>query len=46
MAKGQMRSNKEVKKPKKEKPKPSIAVPSTSSTRISASQDKAKGGKG
>lgn len=29
MAKGQMRSNREAKKPKKEKPKPTAAAPST-----------------
>ncbi|EEW25533.1 hypothetical protein [Rhodobacter ferrooxidans] len=45
MAKGQLRSNKEVKKPKKDKVKPAIAVASTSSTRIAASQEKAKGDK-
>jgi hypothetical protein len=44
MAKGQMRSNKEVKKPKKDKSKPAVAVVN-STTRITASQDKAKGGK-
>ncbi|MDP4032314.1 MAG: hypothetical protein Q8P60_05570 [Pseudorhodobacter sp.] len=42
MAKGQMRSNKEVKKPKKDKAKPAVAVASSTS-RITASQDKAKG---
>jgi hypothetical protein len=49
MAKGQMRSNKEVKKPKKDKAKPAIAVASTSggtATRLNASQTKAKGDKG
>lgn len=43
MAKGQLRSNKEVKKPKKDKVKPAVAVASTTSSRITASQDKAKG---
>ncbi|MES2846339.1 MAG: hypothetical protein V4804_02475 [Pseudomonadota bacterium] len=43
MAKGQMRSNKEVKKPKKEKAKPAIGVASTSAGRITASQEKTKG---
>jgi hypothetical protein len=42
MAKGQMRSNKEVKKPKKDKSKPAIVVANSSATRIAASQDKAK----
>lgn len=45
MAKGQMRSNKEVKKPKKDKAKPAIAVASTSASRIQGSQNKAKGDK-
>ena len=45
MAKGQMRSNKEVKKPKKDKAKPAIAVASTSASRIQGAQDKAKGDK-
>ncbi len=40
MAKGQMRSNKEAKKPKKEKPKPAVTVASTSASRIQGSQDK------
>ena len=44
MAKGQMRSNKEVKKPKKDKAKPAIAVASTAS-RLQGAQDKAKGDK-
>jgi hypothetical protein len=44
MAKGQMRSNKEKKKPKKDKAKPAVLVPSTSASRIQGSQDKAKGG--
>jgi len=43
MAKGQMRSNKEVKKPKKEKPKAAVIVVANSASRISASQDKNKG---
>ncbi len=43
MAKGQMRSNKEAKKPKKEKPKAAVVVASNSASRISASQDKNKG---
>ena len=43
MAKGQMRSNKEVKKPKKDKAKPAVAVPSTAATRIQGSQEKSKG---
>jgi hypothetical protein len=44
MAKGQMRSNKEIKKPKKDKAKPAaVLVPSTSASRIQGSQDKAKG---
>ncbi len=43
MAKGQLRSNKEVKKPKKDKAKPAVAVPSTSASRISDSQNKNKG---
>jgi hypothetical protein len=42
MAKGQMRSNKEVKKPKKDKSKPAIVVANSSATRIAASQDKVK----
>jgi hypothetical protein len=42
MAKGQMRSNKEVKKPKKDKSKPAVVVANSSATRIAASQDKAK----
>jgi hypothetical protein len=45
MAKGQMRSNKEVKKPKKDKAKPAVLVPSTSASRIQGSQEKTKGGK-
>jgi hypothetical protein len=42
MAKGQMRSNKEVKKPKKDKTKPAVVVANSSASRIAASQDKAK----
>ena len=45
MAQGQMRSNKEVKKPKKDKAKPAVLVPSTSASRIQGSQEKTKGGK-
>ena len=45
MAKGQMRSNKEAKKPKKDKAKPAVLVPSTSASRIQGSQEKTKGGK-
>ena len=45
MAKGQMRSNKDVKKPKKDKAKPAVLVPSTSASRIQGSQEKTKGGK-
>lgn len=44
MAKGQMRSNKEAKKPKKEKVK-EAAAPSSLTTRITASQEKTKAGK-
>lgn len=44
MAKGQMRSNKEVKKPKKAKAAPAaVLVPSTGASRIQGSVDKAKG---
>jgi hypothetical protein len=43
MAKGQMRSNKEAKKPKKDKAKPAALVPSTSTSRIQRSVEKAKG---
>ncbi|MEY4872923.1 MAG: hypothetical protein RLZZ563_2253 [Pseudomonadota bacterium] len=46
MAKGQMRSNKEVKKPKKEKAKAPVVVASTPISRISAYQEKGKGGRG
>ncbi len=44
MAKGQMRSNKEVKKPKKEKVKAAPAE-STLTTRITAAQERAKNAK-
>ncbi|NUB43053.1 hypothetical protein GEU84_001530 [Fertoebacter nigrum] len=43
MAKGQMRSNKEVKKPKKDKSKPAVVAVASSTTRITGSLDKAKG---
>lgn len=42
MAKGQMRSNKEVKKPKKDKSKPAVIVVNSSASRIAASQDRVK----
>lgn len=42
MAKGQMRSNKEVKKPKKEKAKPG-AESNGLTARLMASQEKTKG---
>ncbi len=42
MAKSQLRSNKEPKKPKKVKPKPSATAGSTTS-RITESQDRSKG---
>jgi len=45
MAKGQMRSNKEAKKPKKDKAKPAVLVPSTASDLYQGSQEKTKGGK-
>jgi len=45
MAKGQMRSNKEAKKPKKDKAKPAVLVPSTASSRSQGSPEKTKGGK-
>jgi len=45
MAKGQMRSNKEVKKPKKDKAKPAVLVPSTPASRSPGSQEKTRGGK-
>ena len=44
MAKGQMKSNKEVKKPKKEKLKPATDA-SSMTARLTAAQDKAKGPK-
>ena len=44
MAKGQIRSNKEVKKPKKDKLKPATEASSLTS-RLKDSQDKAKGNK-
>ncbi len=44
MAKGQLRSNKEVKKPKKDKVKPASEA-SSMTARLTAAQDKAKGGK-
>ncbi len=44
MAKGQMRSNKEVKKPKKEKVKPADATSSLTAKFVAAA-DKAKAGK-
>jgi hypothetical protein len=43
MAKGQMRSNKEVKKPKKDKTKPAVVAVASSATRIQGSQDRTKG---
>ena len=50
MAKGQMRSNKEVKKPKKDKTKPgSGAAPAAGASmgaRFAAAADKGKGDKG
>ena len=50
MAKGQMRSNKEVKKPKKDKTKPGAgAVPAAGASmgaRFAATADKGKGDKG
>jgi len=45
MAKGQMRSNKEAKKPKKDKAKPAVVAGGSSASRITASQDKARGDK-
>ena len=45
MAKGQMRSNKEVKKPKKDKAKPAIVVASGTASRLNDAQAKAKGDK-
>lgn len=44
MAKGQLRSNKEVKKPKKDKAKPT-AAPSDLTARLTAAQDKVKNAK-
>ncbi|MDT8855692.1 hypothetical protein RNZ50_11830 [Paracoccaceae bacterium Fryx2] len=44
MAKGQMRSNKEVKKPKKDKSKVAVEV-NALTARLTAAQDKAKGDK-
>ena len=51
MAKGQMRSNKEVKKPKKDKTKPGTAASTTAAgasmgARFAAAADKGKGDKG
>lgn len=43
MAKSQMRSSKEVKKPKKDKAKPA-AEASSMTSRLQASQEKSKGG--
>ncbi|MFM2389699.1 MAG: hypothetical protein RLZZ437_1254 [Pseudomonadota bacterium] len=49
MAKGQMRSNKEVKKPKKDKTKPGTAAAANAGTsmaaRFAAAADKGKGEK-
>ncbi len=44
MAKGQKRSNKEVKKPKQEKGKTTTA-PASTSTRLTESQERSKGSK-
>lgn len=44
MAKGQMRSNKEVKKPKKDKTKP-VSDASSMTSRLQAAQEKSKGDK-
>jgi hypothetical protein len=44
MAKGQLRGNREAKKPKKEKPK-AVAAPSDLTARLQADQAKNKGGK-
>lgn len=44
MAKGQMRSNKEVKKPKKEKPK-AVATANSLTAKLVAAQPAGKGGK-
>jgi hypothetical protein len=43
MAKSQLRSNKEVKKPKKEKAKP-VSDASSMTSRLQAAQEKSKGG--
>ncbi len=43
MAKGMSKPKKEAKKPKKEKAKAAVTVPSTSASRIQGSQAKAKG---
>ncbi len=43
MAKSQMRSNKEVKKPKKDKVKAKATASSGTTARITESQDRAKG---
>jgi hypothetical protein len=45
MAKGQLKGNREAKKPKKEKPKVAAAAPSDLTARLTASQEKSKGGK-
>lgn len=45
MAKGQMRSNKEVKKPKKEKVKASAAATNPLTARLVDAQEKAKNAK-
>lgn len=42
MAKGQMKSNKEARKPKKEKPKTIAAAPSTKGTASLGEQKKSK----
>jgi hypothetical protein len=44
MAKGQQKSNREIKKPKKEKAKP-VNEPSPLTARLTASQDKGKSGR-
>jgi hypothetical protein len=44
MAKGQKRSNKEIKKPKQDKAK-AAAAPSGLTSRLTESQDRAKGAK-
>ena len=38
MAKGQMRSNKEIKKPKKDKAKPAVAAVANTADRLNAQQ--------